>query len=215
MPVNTYKKGQHTQLTEHFTLSEFQCKCGTCSQVLHDSQLFGYLEQIRCHFGKPVIITSGYRCAKHNAAVGGASGSLHTKGQAADFYISGIDPQQIAAYAESLGIQGIGLYGPEDGNFVHIDTRNAKSFWYGHKQAHRDTFAQEMQTGIYVLTCRVDGILAVQTLVFDASLGEQIHPVPGHQAAIRMTLRDGNVEFSPVTLGNVTVEILRVRPWQT
>ena len=43
MPVNTYKKGQSVQLTDHFTLSEFQCRCGACSQVLHDSQLSEYL----------------------------------------------------------------------------------------------------------------------------------------------------------------------------
>ena len=98
MSVNTYKRGQKCGLTEHFNISEFHCKgasCG-CTETLHDPALSAYLQQIRQHFGKPLYITSDYRCQKHNAAVGGVSGSLHMKGQAADFVISGVKPLEIA-----------------------------------------------------------------------------------------------------------------------
>jgi hypothetical protein len=99
------------------------------------------LQRIRTHFGKAVNVSSGYRCPVHNKNVGGATGSRHAKGQAADIYINGVKPAEIAKYAESIGIKGIGLYETDkDGHFVHIDTRTTKAFWYGQAQAPRTTF---------------------------------------------------------------------------
>ena len=42
------------------------------------------LDPLRKAYGKPIIVTSGYRCEKLNKAVGGAASSQHVKGQAAD-----------------------------------------------------------------------------------------------------------------------------------
>jgi len=42
------------------------------------------LDPLREAWGAPIIVTSGYRSPKLNAAVGGARGSQHTYGQAAD-----------------------------------------------------------------------------------------------------------------------------------
>ena len=42
------------------------------------------LDPIREKFGKPITITSGYRCEKLNKLVGGKPNSQHLKGQAAD-----------------------------------------------------------------------------------------------------------------------------------
>ena len=42
------------------------------------------LDDIREGYGKPIIITSGYRCQTLNKAVGGKSNSQHLKAQAAD-----------------------------------------------------------------------------------------------------------------------------------
>ena len=50
-------------------------------------------------------------------------------------------PKEVAKYAESIGIKGIGLYETNaDGHFTHIDTRDVKSFWYGQNEAARTTF---------------------------------------------------------------------------
>jgi hypothetical protein len=43
------------------------------------------LEQVQALLGSPLSITSGYRCAALNAAVGGAPGSRHGMGLAVDF----------------------------------------------------------------------------------------------------------------------------------
>lgn len=140
---DTYTKGSNIKLNEYFSSSEFDCHGrGCCSTTIINPQLIVYLTQIRKHFGKPITITSGYRCPIHNRNVGGATGSRHGKGDAADIVVSGIAPRYVAAYAESIGVKGIGLYETSaDGHFVHIDTRSTKSFWYGQGQAYRSTFS--------------------------------------------------------------------------
>ena len=117
------------QLSPSFRVREFACKGSDV--VLIDDELVVLLQCIREHFGKPVHITSGYRTAAHNRAVGGAVYSQHQYGRAADIRVSGVPVEQLAAYAETLlpGTGGIGRY-PAKG-FVHVDVRKAKSRWVG------------------------------------------------------------------------------------
>ncbi|ORX64927.1 hypothetical protein BCR32DRAFT_272903 [Anaeromyces robustus] len=49
-----------------------------------ESLIVNCLDPIREIFGKPIIVTSGYRCEALNKAVGGATNSQHKKGEAAD-----------------------------------------------------------------------------------------------------------------------------------
>lgn len=42
------------------------------------------LDPLREAYGKPIVVTSGYRCPKLNKAVGGAAKSQHITGEAAD-----------------------------------------------------------------------------------------------------------------------------------
>lgn len=42
------------------------------------------LDPLREIYGKPIYVSSGYRCQKLNKAVGGVSNSQHLKGEAAD-----------------------------------------------------------------------------------------------------------------------------------
>jgi len=146
MAVKTYKKNAPVQLSTNFNSYEFRCGIGrgcSCNDTLIDLQLVEWLERIRTHFGgRKITITSAYRCPSYNAATSGAAtGSRHTKGEAIDFVVEGVAPRVVAAYCESIGIKGIGLYETQaDGFFVHIDTRTYKSFWYGQAQAARTTF---------------------------------------------------------------------------
>ena len=125
------------QLSPSFKVREFACKGSDAVRI--DDELVVLLQCIREHFGKPVHITSGYRTAEHNAAVGGSKSSQHLLGRAADFYIESVPVATVAAYAETLlpGRGGIGWY-PKDAahpkrmtGWVHIDTRANKSRWRG------------------------------------------------------------------------------------
>ena len=42
------------------------------------------LDPLREKYGKPIVVSSGYRCPKLNKAVGGVARSQHCKGEAAD-----------------------------------------------------------------------------------------------------------------------------------
>ena len=170
MAIKTYTKGSSTKLSTNFNSSEFDCHgSGCCSSTLVDDKLVTYLQQIREHFGKPVNISSGYRCATHNKNVGGATGSYHAKGQAADIYITGVTPAEIAKYAESIGVLGIGLYETNsDGHFVHVDTRTSKSFWYGQSQASRSTFGgTTVATTNKIDTSNVKDVAADPKVIWD------------------------------------------------
>lgn len=52
------------------------------------------LDPLRQAYGKPIVVTSGYRCAKLNKAVGGATSSQHVKGEAADIRSVSDDPKE-------------------------------------------------------------------------------------------------------------------------
>jgi len=82
-------------LTEHFTLEEL-----TYSAVAENKHIdntpnttminegrrlcYDILEPIRQRYGKPIIVTSGYRCPLLNKVVGGAKNSDHRYFNAAD-----------------------------------------------------------------------------------------------------------------------------------
>lgn len=152
MAVITYKKSDRIQLSKNFNSYEFRCGLGrpcACQTTLIDEALVDILQMLRDHWpGHALHITSGYRCPVYNRSVGGATGSYHSKGMAADITVDGVAPREVAKYAESIGVLGIGLYETQaDGFFVHVDTRTYKSFWYGQKQAPRATFGGNRTVG--------------------------------------------------------------------
>lgn len=131
MAVHTYDiatQGGQTIGGTRFCAKDFQCKNGNHT-VLVDTNLAVLLAAIERHFGASVTITSAYRDPAYNASVGGASGSYHTKGQAADITVSGIGLYEIARYADyKLGQNGgVGCY--TGSRFVHVDTRGYASYW--------------------------------------------------------------------------------------
>lgn len=86
---------------KYFQEKEFTCKCG-CGMNNIDLRLVKVLDNIREHFGKPVIVTSGCRCVTHNKAVGGVQGSRHVLGKASDIYVVGVSTKDLLAYTQSL-----------------------------------------------------------------------------------------------------------------
>lgn len=99
-------------LSPHFTLREFvrsgaavRHKIENTPQPVHIARLRALcqqtLEPLRRRFGV-IRITSGYRCPKLNAIVGGAETSQHTLGEAADIHVGGRETgEKMFAYVQS------------------------------------------------------------------------------------------------------------------
>ena len=89
------------QITEHFTVEEFE-RSSTADRLGIDNRVPEallpnlktlcevVLEPLRAFTGKPIVISSGYRCPALNRAVGGVSQSQHLRGEAADLHLPSI-----------------------------------------------------------------------------------------------------------------------------
>lgn len=151
-----------TRLSANFRVREFACKCGRCKQVLIDDALVAQLQAIRDHFKAAVNINSGYRCREQNEKVGGDPNSSHMQGMAADIVVKGVHPKEVAKYAESIGVQRIGLYD----SFVHIGSGSKRLFWVNKNTNQVESFGavQSFSIELPVLRrgSRGDGVKALQ-----------------------------------------------------
>lgn len=125
--VRQYKKGTRTQLTDNFWSTEFDCQCNysDCEWTYIDLDHVKKLQELRKELGESLEVTSGYRCAKHNKDVGGASRSRHKEGDASDLKAKTKSPEDVANVAEDLDFDGIGRYN----TFTHLDSRGSKARW--------------------------------------------------------------------------------------
>jgi peptidoglycan hydrolase-like protein with peptidoglycan-binding domain len=96
-----------------------------------DPELTEKLQRIRNVLGKPIKITSGYRCLKHNQDVKGGTNSRHRYGMAADWRLKdrSVNPVALGIIAQAVGFGGVGIYWYGGNAFCHADTRGAKATW--------------------------------------------------------------------------------------
>lgn len=139
MAVKSYKYNDKTQLTKHFNVQEFKCKCGKNHNIKIDSDLAPTLEKVMTKIGaKTGNIYSGYRCAAHDKKIGGSGTGSHVQGYACDIYFKDskgnrINTNKVAIALEDLSHnRGVGYRcgnsKTSTGN-IHIDTKPRK--WYG------------------------------------------------------------------------------------
>lgn len=89
------------------------------------------MEEVRAYLGgKPIQINSWYRDPVSNGLCNGAPQSRHLSGDAVDFVVIGIDPQEVNKRLESWWGNKGGLASASC--FTHIDARGCKARWnYG------------------------------------------------------------------------------------
>ena len=86
------------------------------------------LQPLREHLGKPITITSGYRSPALNKAIGGAAGSQHTKGEAADIKVRGLPAEDLAREIVLAGLpfDQVIWYADDNGGQVHVSFSAAR-----------------------------------------------------------------------------------------
>ncbi len=75
---------------KYFTEDEMACNC--CGEVVHNKVLEDMIDSARTRAGIPFVVTSWYRCPRHNKSVGSKPTSSHIKGKAIDIkYKNNVD----------------------------------------------------------------------------------------------------------------------------
>ena len=122
---------------KHFTLEEL-CRSDTASRRGIDNRpapgvrtnlallVAHVLDPLREAYGKPIRVTSGYRCPQLNDAVGGNPTSDHQAGRAADIVgtpATRDENRRLLALVQSLGLPFDQLIDEQDGRWVHVSYR--------------------------------------------------------------------------------------------
>lgn len=114
---------------KYFSLAEF-VRSATAKRLNIDNtptfeivdnlnRLADYLDGIREKLGKPILISSGYRCPVLNRAVGGVANSQHQKGLAADLVCADMAKLE-SVLRETGGFDQL----------IKEHRKGSKSFWF-------------------------------------------------------------------------------------
>lgn len=121
------------QLSKNFSLEELtHSDLATRKGINNDptsniinnlGRLAQLLEQVRKMVGRPITVSSGYRCPELNKAVGGQPNSQHMQGCAADIRALNMTPDQLVKAIINTDIQFDQLIREFD-SWVHISVTN-------------------------------------------------------------------------------------------
>ena len=112
---------------EHFSVEELDCPC--CHRTGMNDDFMEIVEGFRQRLGFPFVVSSGFRCAAHNTAIGGAKDSAHLYGRAVDIAVAFEQASELIKIAVRSGsITGVGIkqHGNVSGRYVHLDNYHDK-----------------------------------------------------------------------------------------
>ena len=111
--------------SKNFKSEELACSC--CGEEHIQQWALDKLQAIRNAVGRPLRITSAYRCINHPVESRKKKGGTHHDGIAFDIHVSsGAQRYEIVSLGIKHGANGIGV----DRNFVHLDFRDtARVVW--------------------------------------------------------------------------------------
>ena len=108
-------------MKNYFSEDEMRCQCG-CGKYGMDKDFMTKLNYLREVYGKPLIVSSGYRCPDHPIEARKQSPGAHATGKAADLAVSGADAHKLLYLALEFGFSGVGVQQKGSGRFIHVDT---------------------------------------------------------------------------------------------
>lgn len=106
---------------KYFSYDEMKCKCG-CEQAPMDQGFMNLLDDLRDAWGKPMTISSGYRCPNHPIEAKKAKAGAHASGKAADIAIEREEAHTMLRLVSLMEFSGIGVQQKGSGRFIHVDT---------------------------------------------------------------------------------------------
>ena len=109
--------------SKYFTKEEMTCKCG-CGREEMNIEFMATLDDLREYYGKPMIITSGYRCPEHPVEARKKRRGAHTYGRAVDVAVSGSEAFSFLQHVyeqDKFKRIGVAQKGPSSSRFIHLD----------------------------------------------------------------------------------------------
>lgn len=103
----------------NFKPAEFACS--HCGENATQEELLEKLQALRNRYGKPMRITSGYRCKDHPIEAKKPAPGPHSTGLACDVGVEGADAHRLLGLALDAGFKGIGVQQKGTGRFLHLD----------------------------------------------------------------------------------------------
>ena len=109
---------------KYFSYDEFDSPDELGSGKHMDHDLLVMIDKARALYGKPIVVTSGFRTESHNEKVGGVSSSSHLKGLAIDVAcLKSKDRFKMLTALLEVGFNRIGIAS----TFIHVDVDKNKS----------------------------------------------------------------------------------------
>lgn len=114
---------------QNFSKSEFDCQ--ETGENRMKPGFMDKLQELRNLYGKPIIITSGYRSPKHSIEASKDKPGPHSTGLACDIAVGpGEDVHELLDLAFTLRFAGIGVSQRNARpRFVHLDLCERKAVW--------------------------------------------------------------------------------------
>ena len=193
MAVRSYNFDDNTQLSTHFNVQEFRCKCSQHHEILVAEELVDKLEKLYTKLNcSKIIVTSGMRCPSYDISIGGNGGGQHPLGKAADVVCYNQNGERISSKlvcctAQDLGFGGIANI---DTTYTatHLDVRTS-NIWYGNEVINYHTVTDDFY--------QYYGISRQNIKVVSAMKG------------IDVSVHNGSINWNQVKNGGVQFAILR------
>lgn len=119
------------ELTKSSTASRYHIDNTPSDEIIRNLQ-YGVdmvLDPLRRIYGKPIVITSGYRSPQLNKKVGGVANSWHTQGNAADIHVSSVtEATEIFSYLKKIPSVDTALFEHStSGQWLHVQWNMQKT----------------------------------------------------------------------------------------
>lgn len=113
-----------SELTKSSTATRYHIDNTPSDDIIQNLQ-YGVdmvLDPLRRLYGKPIIITSGFRCTELNKRVGGVANSWHTRGNAADIHVTSLaEASKIFANLQKIPSVDTALFEhSSSGQWLHV-----------------------------------------------------------------------------------------------
>lgn len=144
--VTSFNVSDKTQISKHFNVQEFKCKCGKSHEIKINLYLVYILEKLFEIFEcSMIIVNSGYRCPDYDKKIGGFVGQ-HGIGNAADVVLydknkKAISTKLVSCAAQDLGVGGIANI-TSSYTAIHLDCRTS-NIWKGDECVSNNTVTSD------------------------------------------------------------------------